>query len=162
MHRHFFRSMTAARCLLVAGLATAQLSGCKTHSRTTPAPDLSAVLGVWTGREGRAFNGYREWRLELKPENVLQPNTRATPGTGQYVEGGVVCEVRFLANYYPGSIPRVNLSIAGQSANCDVQRFTFYAALPIADTMVGQLSEGSDDQYANVTLRRGARAGSAP
>ncbi|HKG91349.1 MAG TPA: hypothetical protein VKA84_05640 [Gemmatimonadaceae bacterium] len=153
--------MPAHSSRAVALLAALAL-GCTPHRRTTPAPDLGPVLGVWSGREGRSFNGYREWRLELRPENILQPNGKATPGTGQYVEGGVVCEVRFLANFYPGSVPRLNISIAGQSRNCDVQRFTFYAALPLADTMVGQLSEGSDDQYANVTFRRSVRPSSAP
>lgn len=154
--------MRAHSTLLAAVFAATALLGCTARSRTSPTPDLGPVLGTWTGREGRSFNGYREWRLEVKPENILQPGGRATPGTGQYTEAGVVCEIRFLANYYPGNVPRVNLSIAGQSRNCDVQRFTFYAAVPLADTMVGQLSEGSDDQYANVTLRRSARAGSAP
>jgi hypothetical protein len=137
--------------------------GCPSRARTTPAPDPSPVLGTWSGREGRSFGGYREWRIDLRAENILQPGGKATPGSGQYTDrGGVVCEVRFLANFYPGNVPRVNLSIAGHSANCDLQRFTLYAALPIADTMVGQLSEGTSDQYANVTFQRTARAPSAP
>jgi hypothetical protein len=143
-------------------LLTGAGAGCRSRARTEPAPDPTPVLGVWTGREGRPFNRFREWQLEIKRENLPEPGKRRVPGVGRYTEGGVVCEVRFFADYYPGAVPRVNFAMAGHSENCDLQRFTLYTALPIADTMVGQLSEQRDEQYASVTFRRSAGPTGAP
>ena len=151
-----------ARLLVLILLVAGTGAGCRSRARTQPAPDPTPVLGVWSGREGRPFNRFREWQLEIKRENLPEPGRQRVPGVGRYTEGGVVCEVRFFADYYPGAVPRVNFAMAGHSANCDLQRFTLYTAVPIADTMVGQLSEQRDEQYASVTFRRSVGTTGAP